>query len=151
MWNDIHFFVFLKLTCCNTFKWFDENALWSLQRESNPWPQPYQGCTLPTELWKHLLCIILYLFSNINIYYIIIFSYCINFKNRKTIRHWYFNVCMAFSILFYLVRMKGLEPPRRWHWFLRPARLPVPPHPHIQITIFILSQLDTYCQYFICN
>ena len=29
-----------------------------------------------------------------------------------------------------LVRLKGLEPPRRWHWFLRPARLPVPPQPH---------------------
>ena len=29
LWNDIHFFVLSKLTCCNTFKWFDENALWS--------------------------------------------------------------------------------------------------------------------------
>ena len=36
-------------------------------------------------------------------------------------------------ILLSLVRMKGLEPPRRWHWFLRPARLPVPPHPHVLI------------------
>jgi hypothetical protein len=30
----------------------------------------------------------------------------------------------------YLVRMRGLEPPRcRHHRLLRPARLPVPPHP----------------------
>ena len=36
--------------------------------------------------------------------------------------------------------MKGLEPPRRWHWFLRPARLPVPPHPHFLMTKYILAQ-----------
>src|SRR5258705_9666930 len=30
-----------------------------------------------------------------------------------------------------MVRMRGLEPPRcRHHRLLRPARLPVPPHPH---------------------
>src|SRR5215213_8724387 len=30
-----------------------------------------------------------------------------------------------------LVRMRGLEPPRcHHHRLLRPARLPVPPHPH---------------------
>ena len=30
--------------------------------------------------------------------------------------------------------MRGLEPPRcRHHRLLRPARLPVPPHPHVQI------------------
>ena len=46
----------------------------------------------------------------------------------------------------YLVRMKGLEPPRRGHWFLRPARLPVPPHPHVQLTIFILAHLYYICQ-----
>ena len=27
---------------------------WGLQRESNPRPQPYQGCALPTELCKHI-------------------------------------------------------------------------------------------------
>ena len=33
-----------------------------------------------------------------------------------------------------LVRMRGLEPPRcRHHRLLRPARLPVPPHPHAGI------------------
>ena len=36
-----------------------------------------------------------------------------------------------------LVRMRGLEPPRRWHWFLRPARLPVPPHPHNINNVYI--------------
>ena len=36
--------------------------------------------------------------------------------------------------------MRGLEPPRRWHWFLRPARLPVPPHPHFLMTKYILAQ-----------
>ena len=41
-----------------------------------------------------------------------------------------------------LVRMKGLEPPRRWHWFLRPARLPVPPHPHI--LLFLTNDCYTY-------
>ena len=45
-----------------------------------------------------------------------------------------------------LVRMKGLEPPRRWHWFLRPARLPVPPHPHFLLTILIIAHLYFYCQ-----
>ena len=35
--------------------------------------------------------------------------------------------------------MRGLEPPRRWHWFLRPARLPVPPHPHFSRTVYILA------------
>jgi len=30
--------------------------------------------------------------------------------------------------------MRGLEPPRcRHHRLLRPARLPVPPHPHVEI------------------
>ena len=42
----------------------------------------------------------------------------------------YENRDLSISV-FSLVRMKGLEPPRRWHWFLRPARLPVPPHPHL--------------------
>ena len=50
-----------------------------------------------------------------------------------------------------LVRMRGLEPPRRWHWFLRPARLPVPPHPHFSVNIdygstFVLSMsTDFWC------
>lgn len=36
--------------------------------------------------------------------------------------------------------MKGLEPPRHWHWFLRPARLPVPPHPHIYLVpLYIIT------------
>ena len=38
-----------------------------------------------------------------------------------------------------LVRMRGLEPPRRWHWFLRPARLPVPPHPQVLLTISMIT------------
>jgi hypothetical protein len=38
---------------------------------------------------------------------------------------------LAFSFCQKLVRMRGLEPPRcRHHRLLRPARLPVPPHPH---------------------
>ena len=40
-----------------------------------------------------------------------------------------------------LVRMRGLEPPHRWYWFLRPARLPVPPHPHIYFNIDYYSTL----------
>ena len=53
-----------------------------------------------------------------------------------------------FKILSFLtlVRMKGLEPPRRWHWFLRPARLPIPPHPHIYLTIVIVAHSMFYCQ-----
>ena len=31
---------------------------------------------------------------------------------------------------FFLVRIKGVEPPRRRHRLLRPARLPIPPYPH---------------------
>ena len=30
----------------------------------------------------------------------------------------------------FLVRIKGVEPPRRRHRLLRPARLPIPPYPH---------------------
>ena len=29
-----------------------------------------------------------------------------------------------------MVRVEGLEPPRQSHWYLKPARLPIPPHPH---------------------
>ena len=34
--------------------------------------------------------------------------------------------------IFDLVRITGLEPARLGHWTLKPARLPVPPYPHIQ-------------------
>lgn len=37
--------------------------------------------------------------------------------------------------LLIMVRMKGLEPPRRWHWFLRPARIPIPPHPRLRLLL----------------
>ena len=33
--------------------WCDVFYFWSFQPESNWWPHPYQGCALPTELWKH--------------------------------------------------------------------------------------------------
>lgn len=33
------------------------------------------------------------------------------------------------------MRMTGLEPARRGHRLLRPARLPIPPHPHAHIII----------------
>ena len=58
----------------------------------------------------------------------------------KKIKSWFT------MILFFMVRMKGLEPPRFWHWFLRPARLPVPPHPHILLTIIIITQHIFFCQ-----
>ena len=32
-----------------------------------------------------------------------------------------------------LVRMEGFEPTRYYHWLLRPARLPVPPHPRYNL------------------
>ena len=37
--------------------------------------------------------------------------------------------------LLIMVRMKGLEPPRRWHWFLRPARIPIPPHARLRLLL----------------
>ncbi len=48
--------------------------------------------------------------------------------------------------------MRGLEPPRQRHWFLRPARLPVSPHPQSTfnnkyITTF-LSFLSIYLNKF---
>ena len=39
---------------------------------------------------------------------------------------------------FYLVRIVGLEPTRRWHRNLNPTRLPIPSYPHI-IKLFSLS------------
>ena len=36
------------------------------------------------------------------------------------------------SRLLRSLRMTGLEPARDAHWTLKPARLPIPPHPHIQ-------------------
>ena len=62
------------------------------------------------------------------------FSYC--FRQQKNQPDLFSDWFLYLSVLLVrtdtsLVRMKGLEPPRRWHWFLRPARLPIPPHPHI--------------------
>src|ERR1043166_4012710 len=38
---------------------------------------------------------------------------------------------IGLAFLDFMVRMRGLEPPRcHHHRLLRPARLPVPPHPH---------------------
>ena len=47
---------------------FRQKHSWSLRRESNPWPLPYQGSALPTELRKHFLyCyIILYMLCCVN-------------------------------------------------------------------------------------
>ena len=36
-------------------------------------------------------------------------------------------------VLFFLVRLKGLEPPRRRHQILSLARLPIPPQPRSNI------------------
>ena len=33
------------------------------------------------------------------------------------------------SDFYYSVRITGLEPARRRHWTLKPARLPIPPYP----------------------
>ncbi len=35
----------------------------------------------------------------------------------------------------FLVRLKGLEPPRRRHQILSLARLPIPPQPHNTLTL----------------
>ena len=32
-----------------------------------------------------------------------------------------------------MVRETGLEPAREAHWYLKPARLPIPPYPHFLI------------------
>ncbi len=40
---------------------------------------------------------------------------------------------------FSLVRVVGLEPTHHWYRNLNPARLPIPPYPHIQLTKRILS------------
>ena len=50
-----------------------------------------------------------------------------------------------------LVRMTGLEPTRHCcHWHLKPARLPIPPHPRIPKTVRnIISQLFKKIKYFL--
>ena len=39
-------------------------------------------------------------------------------------------------LFLYLVRMTGLEPARFWRWNLNPMSLPIPPHPHINPTLW---------------
>ena len=34
------------------------------------------------------------------------------------------------------MRITGLEPAREAHWYLKPARLPIPPYPHINFALF---------------
>ena len=60
-------FVWLIFSSILLYK-FRQKHSWSLRRESNPWPLPYQGSALPTELRKHFLyCyIILYMFWRVN-------------------------------------------------------------------------------------
>ena len=36
-------------------------------------------------------------------------------------------------IMFYMVRVEGLEPPRTRRQILSLVRLPIPPHPHIKL------------------
>lgn len=38
----------------------------------------------------------------------------------------------GFQWCFHMVRMTGVEPARGYHRNLKPARLPIPPHPHIK-------------------
>ena len=42
-----------------------------------------------------------------------------------------------------LVRITGLEPARRGHWTLKPARLPIPPYPHVS---HIIAKSRGICQ-----
>ena len=45
--------------------------------------------------------------------------------------------------LLRLVRMRGLEPPRcHHHRLLRPARLPVPPHPRMERVVIMRTGLE---------
>ncbi|MDF2721607.1 MAG: site-specific integrase [Paenibacillus sp.] len=46
-----------------------------------------------------------------------------------------------------VMRSRGLEPPRLLHhWHLKPARLPIPPRPHILLTKRILTRPDKQSQ-----
>ena len=38
-----------------------------------------------------------------------------------------------FNRCFFWMRITGLEPAREAHWYLKPARLPIPPYPHFLI------------------
>ncbi len=52
-------------------------------------------------------------------------------KDRQSSYYRKSEPCSELAFFRKLVRMRGLEPPRcRHHRLLRPARLPVPPHPH---------------------
>ena len=42
-----------------------------------------------------------------------------------------------------VVRITGLEPARRGHWTLKPARLPIPPYPHVS---HIITKSRGTCQ-----
>ena len=44
-----------------------------------------------------------------------------------------------------MVRATGLEPARGAHWILNPARLPIPPRPHV-FYFPIVSYLYDVCQ-----
>src|SRR4030095_10828933 len=51
---------------------------------------------------------------------------------------------LRLAFFIFLVRMRGLEPPRcHHHRLLRPARLPVPPHPR---TDFDFTNASVECQ-----
>ena len=48
------------------------------------------------------------------------------------------------SDFYYSVRITGLEPARRRHWTLKPARLPIPPYP-LKIPLYF-SRYHAFCQ-----
>ena len=48
------------------------------------------------------------------------------------------------SDFYYSVRITGLEPARRRHWTLKPARLPIPPYP-LKIPLYF-NRYHAFCQ-----
>ena len=89
---------------------FNLNLFWSGKRGSNSRPQPWQGCTLPTELFPQFLFIkkyyiilpimstvfLIFSFLKLTIYY-----YCdrYNYCTYHS-KHNYFFTCFIFSISF---------------------------------------------------
>ena len=51
----------------------------------------------------------------------------------STLARWRSTTELLPLIMFYMVRVEGLEPPRTRRQILSLVRLPIPPHPHIKL------------------
>ena len=59
-----------------------------------------------------------------------------------------------YGTFLFLLRITGLEPARDAHWYLKPARLPIPPYPHflfhISVKYFFIKTAEILSKDFRC-